>query len=131
MKSIPIMLSLLVLSFFTLAATTSAQTASDSKTRTPAQKQHSVAKGEISAIDLTGHTVTLTEAKKTVSFSFDEKTHITQAGHTVQASALTIGEKATVRYQERDGKNWATSIHISSAQHAMANTAKTSGNSLK
>jgi hypothetical protein len=81
---------------------------------------HKVAKGEVSAVDLSAKTLTLMEGQKSLTFNFDDKTLIKQAHQTVQPSAITSGMQATVKYTEKDGKDWATSVVLYPAHHKVS-----------
>ena len=111
-----------------------AQKATDSTSSSAAKTEHSVkaenrtATGKISAVDNTAHTLTLTEKHKTVTFHFEDKTLMTEAGHMVQPSALATGQKVTVRYVAREGKDWVSSLSIHSPKpvksHSLTKTSK-------
>lgn len=97
-------------------AKTTAQHMANPKMRT--------AKGEVSAVDVNASSLTLTVKKNPMAFSFDNQTKITESGRTVQPSAITSGMRATVKYMERDGKNYANSISLHPARGAKQSTSK-------
>lgn len=72
------------------------------------------AEGRITAVDAKTKTLTVAEGTKSMTFVWDEKTKITEAGHAVKPSALVSGAQVTVHYMEKGGKNVANSIVITS-----------------
>ena len=80
---------------------------------------HGTGKGEISAIDTNSHTFTLMEGKRSISMSYDDKTQFVESGRTVQATAMTKGEKAKVQFVEHEpGKATATKVDLHPAHHS-------------
>ncbi len=88
------------------AATSFASTAS-----TAATPLHHAA-GKISAIDSGAKNLTLAVNGKTEQVSYTAATTILEEGKNVAASALVAGEKVRVAFEEKAGKNVATSIEI-------------------
>jgi len=92
---------------------TAAQQAAPRKTETAhAAAQLKTATGRITAVDAKAKTLTVAEGTNSVTFLWNEKTKITEAGHAVKPSALVSGAQVTVHYQEKGGRNWASSIVI-------------------
>jgi len=128
--------SLLVMAL-ALSGVSFAQQKHEAKKATPrkteathmAKQKMRTAKGEISAVNASAQTLTLMERGKAVTFAYHDKTAITESGHTVQPSAMTSGTKATVKYTEQDGKNWASSILLHPARPAKQSTPRKKGKS--
>jgi YD repeat-containing protein len=81
------------------------------------------ASGEVSAVDASNQTLTITtKGGKAITFSYDSQTKITQAGRAAQASDIATGMRATVKYTEKDGQNWASSISLRPAKKAHSST---------
>ncbi len=101
------------------AATSFAATAS-----TAATPLHHAA-GKISAIDTSAKSLTLAVNGKTEQVSYTATTTIREEGKNVAPAALASGEKVRVAFEEKAGKNVATSIEIlKSASPASATKSK-------
>ncbi len=79
-------------------------------------------KGEISAVDMQNHSLTIKEGQESKTLSFDNKTKIFESGHIVQSSALAAGEKTTIRYKDENGKMEAERIYLRKSHQASANS---------
>lgn len=90
---------------------------------------HGSGKGEISAVDTTNHTFTLSEKDRKLSMSYDGKTQFVESGRTVQPSEMTTGEHAKVQFVEHDGKPWATKVDLHPVHHAKTESSKSAGKS--
>ncbi|MCS6805359.1 MAG: hypothetical protein RMM98_01205 [Acidobacteriota bacterium] len=77
-------------------------------------------RGEITAVNTNAETLTLMERGKAITFAYNNHTEFTEAGRRVEPSAIKSGMKATVKYTEREGKNWAHSVDLRPAQRASA-----------
>jgi hypothetical protein len=66
--------------------------------------------GQISEIDNDTKTILLTNDHQLISFSFDDKTMISAAGHFVQPITIPSGTRVTVKYWTKDNRNWAKEI---------------------
>jgi hypothetical protein len=69
-----------------------------------------LAQGQISEIDNDTKTILVMNDNQLISFSYDDKTAISAAGHFVQPMAITSGTRVTVRYWSKGNKNWAKEI---------------------
>ena len=73
------------------------------------------AKGEVQAIDVGAGTLTIVNGDREFVFTFDDRTSISQSGHSVPAGSIEAGTGATIRYLKRGGKNWARRIELVAA----------------
>jgi copper(I)-binding protein len=67
--------------------------------------------GNVTALDIAAHTVTVTKKSKKVVLDLGDKTDIIQCT-TAEISDIKIGDKVTARYKETSDKNAAKSITI-------------------
>jgi Cu/Ag efflux protein CusF len=67
--------------------------------------------GNITALDIAAHTITVTKKNKNIVLDLGEQTHIIQCTHR-GISDIKIGDKVTARYKETSGNNTAGSITI-------------------
>lgn len=120
MKKFLAMVSLLAVAF-ALSGAALAQKKEATKTSHAAKSK--TASGEVSAVDTSGQTLTITTKDgKAITFSFDSQTKITKSGRAAQASDIESGMRATVKYTEKDGQNWASSISLRPAKKATSST---------
>jgi Cu/Ag efflux protein CusF len=90
------------------AATSVAAHASTSAATKPVQH----AAGRISAVDTHAQSLTVAVNGKSELLTYTSATAIREDGKTVAPSALAAGEQVKVAFEERSGKNVATSIDI-------------------
>jgi hypothetical protein len=69
--------------------------------------------GNVTALDISAHTITVTKKRKHVVLDLGEQTHIIQCTHK-GISDIKIGDKVTARYKETSENNRAGSITIRS-----------------
>ena len=56
--------------------------------------------------------ITLLVGNRTLTFLLEEDAAITESGEVIQASAIAVGKRATIRYVQRSGHKKARSIAI-------------------
>jgi len=72
--------------------------------------------GEVTAVDAKANTLTVKGKKAEVSLTTDEKTTVTIGKEKKTLDDVMVGDKATVKYAEVDGKNVAKSIAVTPAK---------------
>ncbi len=72
--------------------------------------------GEVTAVDAKANTLTVKGKKADVSLTTDEKTTVKIGKEKKTLADVMVGDKATVKYAEVDGKNVAKSIVVTPAK---------------
>lgn len=72
--------------------------------------------GEVTAVDAKANTLTVKGKKADVSLTTDEKTTVKIGKEKKTLADVMVGDKATVKYAEVDGKNVAKSIAVTPAK---------------
>jgi hypothetical protein len=107
--------NVVVLAFALSGAAVASQTSAAHKVPARTEAKHTMkanmrtARGEISAVNPSAETLTLMERGKAVTFAYNNQTRFTESGRRVQPSVIKSGMMATVKYTEREGKNWTHS----------------------
>lgn len=102
-------------------AAEAANTAEPAKAEEPAKKAKKASEkvkkvtGEVTAVDAKVNTVTVKGKKGDVTVEVTADTKITAGKETKALADVMAGEKATVKYVEKDGKNTAKSIDVKAA----------------
>jgi hypothetical protein len=78
----------------------------------PAKPAAMTAKGDVSNVNLTDKTLSITGKDKPAEQLFwtTDKTKITKNGKPAKLDDVKVGDWAEVWYTEKDGKNWATKV---------------------
>ncbi|GAB4405756.1 MAG: hypothetical protein OHK0032_00390 [Thermodesulfovibrionales bacterium] len=122
-KAIAIIVSLI----FVLSVAGLSFAAEEKKPATPAKTEEKKAEkkapakvkqvtGEVTAVDAKGNTLTVKGKKAEVSLTTDEKTTVKIGKEKKTLADVMVGDKATVKYAEVDGKNVAKSIAVTPAK---------------
>jgi Cu/Ag efflux protein CusF len=89
------------------------------KASAPAQQTLRL-EGEVTTVNPAAKTFSIKEGERTVEFSWNETTRVTESKHAVTESAIVTGEKVMVHYTEMSGKNVAHSIVVMSPHSPQA-----------
>ena len=90
------------------AAPAPAEKAAPAKAEKKAPAKVKSATGEVVAVDAAAKTLTIKGKKGDMAFSVEEKA-------AAKLADVKMGDKATVKYKEMDGKNVATSVTVKKA----------------
>ncbi|MBI4688795.1 MAG: hypothetical protein HY754_00760 [Nitrospirae bacterium] len=116
----------LIVAVLFVFAVASISIAEEKKAAEPAKKEAAPAKttatvkanGEVKAVDAAANSITITRKKGDLTVVADKDTVIKVGKEKKTLADVKVGDKATVMYSEKDGKNVAKSITVSAAKKA-------------
>ncbi len=113
------MLFVLSVAVFAVAAEKKEAAPMEKKEAAPAEKKAPAkvkqVTGEVTAVDAAAKTLTVKGKAGDVALTADDKTTVKVGKEKKTLADVKVGDKATVRYAEMDGKNVAKSIIIKAA----------------